>query len=147
MDFYTLIQIGISSIVATSVMTIFSYLVSASFRELYKEPVLLSYCISSFNISLSDKVKRILSWLIHYGIGFMFVLGYHLIWEYRIIEKSWLSALILGIISGIIGIASWLVIFKISKYEPNIDFKGYYLQLFIAHVLFALAALPVYNLF
>ncbi|KDN55663.1 hypothetical protein [Flavobacterium seoulense] len=147
MDFYTLIQIGISSIVATSVMTIFSYLVSASFRELYKEPVLLSYCISSFNISLSDKVKRILSWLIHYGIGFMFVLGYHLIWEYRIIEKSWLSALILGIISGIIGIASWLSIFKISKYEPNIDFKGYYLQLFIAHVLFALAALPVYNLF
>lgn len=147
MDFYTFIQIGISSIIATSVMTIFSYVVSSSFRELYKEPILLSYCLSSFHISISNRVKRILGWLIHYTIGFIFVIGYHIIWNHRIMEIGWLSALILGAVSGIIGILSWLVIFKISKYEPNIDFKGYYLQLFFAHVLFGLAALPIYKLF
>lgn len=141
------IQIGISFIVATSVMTLFSYIISVSFRELYKEPVLLSYCLTSLDISLSKGVKTALAWLIHYAIGFLFVLGYHLIWKNGIMEKSWISALILGAISGIIGIMGWVIIFKISKHEPNIDFKGYYLQLFFAHVIFGLAALTAYNLF
>lgn len=144
---YTFIQIVISSVAATSVMTIFSYIISANFRELYKEPVLLHYFLSSLHISVSKKVKRFLGWLIHYTIGFLFVLGYHLLWKYEIIEKNWVSALLLGAVSGIMGILGWLIIFKISKYQPNIDFKGYYLQLFFAHVLFGLAALPIYQLF
>jgi len=147
MFLYTFIQIVISSVAATSVMTIFSYIISANFRELYKEPVLLHYFLSSLHISVSKKGKIFLGWLIHYTIGFLFVLGYHLLWTYEIIEKNWVSALLLGAVSGIMGILGWLVIFKISNYQPNIDFKGYYLQLFFAHVLFGLAALPIYKLF
>lgn len=142
-----LVQIGISSIFATSVMTLFSYIISASFRELFKEPVLLSYCLTTLNVSLSKSVKTALGWLIHYAIGFLFVVGYHLVWENGIMEKNWMSALILGAVSGIIGILGWAAIFKISKYDPNIDFKGYYLQLVFAHVIFGLAALAFYTLF
>ena len=141
------IQILISSLVATSVMTLFSYIISESFRELYKEPVLLSYCLTTLAISLSAKTKNILGWIIHYAIGFLFVLGYYLIWENEIMNKTWTAALILGAISGIIGIASWVIIFKISDYKPKIDFKGYYLQLFFVHVIFGLSAFTVYTLF
>lgn len=147
MNFYTFIQIVISSVAATSLMTIFSYMLSANFRELYKEPVLLSYLLTSLDISLSKKVKRFFGWLIHYSIGFLFVLVYHILWENQIVEKNWITALFLGAVSGIIGILGWLMMFKISKYKPNIDFKGYYLQLFFAHVIFGLGALLVYQLF
>ena len=147
MNFYTFIQIVFSSVAATTLMTIFSYMLSVNFRELYKEPVLLSYLLTSLDISLSKRVRRFFGWLIHYSIGFLFVLAYHILWENEIIEKNWNAALLLGAVSGIVGILGWLMMFKISKYEPNIDFKGYYLQLFFAHVIFGLGALLVYNLF
>ncbi|MDR7208729.1 hypothetical protein [Flavobacterium piscis] len=47
MNTYTLLQIIVSAISTTSVMTFFSYAVSASARELYKEPVLLSYTLGT----------------------------------------------------------------------------------------------------
>lgn len=147
MNFETFIQILISSLVATSVMTLFSYIISESFRELYKEPVLLSYCLTTLAISLSAKAKNILGWIIHYIIGFLFVIGYYLIWKNEIMNENWTAALILGAISGIIGIVSWVIIFKISDYKPKIDFKGYYLQLFLVHVIFGLSAFAVYTLF
>lgn len=140
------LTIVVASIVATSVMSLFSYLISVSFRELYKEWVLLSYCLTSFSITLSKGTKTLLGWLIHYAIGLLFVVGYHVVWENDIMERTWTSALILGAISGIIGILSWVIIFKISKYVPSIDFQGYYLQLFFAHVIFGLTAFAIYNL-
>jgi hypothetical protein len=128
-------------------MTLFSYVISASFRELYKEPILLGYCLTKLNISLSRGLKTVFGWVIHYFIGFLFVLGYHLVWENEIMEKTWKSGLILGTVSGLIGILSWAIIFKINDCKPNIDFKGYYLQLFVAHIIFSMAALAVYKLF
>ena len=67
--------------------------------------------------------------------------------EKEIMNENWTAALILGAISGIIGIVSWVIIFKISDYKPKIDFKGYYLQLFLVHVIFGLSAFAVYTLF
>jgi hypothetical protein len=36
--------------------------------------------------------------------------------------------------------------FKLSNHKPAIDFKGYYIQLFFAHVIFGLTAAAVYAL-
>ena len=146
MDFYTFFQIIIVSLLATSAMTLFSYTMSASFRELFKEPVLLSFILIKTNLELSVQTKKYLAWLLHYFIGFIFVLAYHLIWLYNILYISIISALLLGIISGIIGIIGWVLIFKIADYHPNIDFKGYYIQLFFAHIIFAIVAAIAYYL-
>lgn len=143
----TLLTIIMTTLTATTAMTLFSYTISIGFRELYKEPVLLGYSLKSLNISLSQSTKTLLGWIFHYIIGLLFVIGYHLVWYYGILEQTWLSGLILGAISGIIGIVSWVIIFNMSKYVPNIDFKGYYLQLFFAHVIFGLVAFGVYTMF
>jgi type II secretory pathway pseudopilin PulG len=42
---YTIIQLILISIAATSAMTWFSYAMSKNFKELYKEPVLLSFAL------------------------------------------------------------------------------------------------------
>lgn len=146
MDFYTFFQIIIVSLLATSAMTLFSYTMSSSFRELFKEPVLLSFILIKTNLELSVQTKKYLAWLLHYLIGFIFVLAYHIIWLYNILYISIISALLLGVLSGIIGIIGWVLIFKIADYQPKIDFKGYYIQLFFAHIIFAIVATIAYYL-
>ena len=147
MIFHVLPQILIATIAATSLMTLFSYVVSESARELYKEPVLLTYIFSSLKIEVSPPIKTFLAWLLHYIIGLLFVLVYHYLWVCDIVEMSWPAALFLGAVSGIIGILGWILLFKIVPQKPNIDFKGYYFQLFFAHVIFGIVAFYVYKLF
>lgn len=127
-------------------MTLFSYAASASFRELYKEPVLLTFMLTRLNIELPAKSKATLAWLLHYFIGFLFVLAYHLLWIKNILPVSFLSAFLLGFISGIIGILGWMIMFKMSNHQPPIDFKGYYFQLLLAHIIFGLVATATYSL-
>jgi hypothetical protein len=147
MTFHILSQILIATIAATSAMTLFSYVVSASARELYKEPVLLTYILSSLKIEVSPQTKTFLAWLLHYVIGLFFVLVYHYLWVNNVVEMSWPAAFVLGALSGIVGILGWVLLFKIVPQKPNIDFKGYYVQLFFAHIVFAIVALIVYKLF
>ncbi|TDP00274.1 hypothetical protein [Flavobacterium sp. 245] len=146
MDFYTFIQLLIVSIIATAAMTSFSCFMSKQFQELYKEPVLLSFVLSKLKMELSVKSEKILGWLLHFLIGFLFVLAYYVLWVKDILPISTLSALLLGAISGIIGITCWMFIFKMSNHQPHIDFKGYYLQLFFAHIIFAIIATAFYSL-
>lgn len=128
-------------------MTLFSYVVSASARELYKEPVLLTYLLSSLKIEVSPQIKTFLAWLLHYIIGLLFVLIYHYLWVYDLVEMSWPAAFVLGAASGVIGIFGWILLFKIVPQKPNINFKGYYVQLFFAHIIFGVVAFLVYKLF
>lgn len=147
MNSLIILQILISSVIATSVMTLFSYTVSEAARETYKEPVLLGYILSSLNIKVSSPLKLFLGWLMHYLIGVAFVVAYHIVWYYQLMDISWKASILLGIISGIIGIISWVILFKMVPTKPNIDFKGYYAQLFVAHMIFAIVAYFIYNLF
>ncbi|SFC95701.1 hypothetical protein [Flavobacterium phragmitis] len=138
MDIYVIIELLLISIGATSAMTWFSYAMSGSFRELYKEPVLLSFALERTHISHSERYQETWGWLMHYVIGFLFVMGYHIIWAENILPLTLLSTLILGVTSGAIGIFSWIFIFKITRYRAPIDFNGCYIQLFFAHIFFAL---------
>lgn len=144
MGFYTLFEITIVSVAATSAMTLFSYIISAKFRELYKEPVLLTFLLTKTNLELPLQTKKVLAWLIHYAIGFIFVLAYQIIWVTPFLDISITSGFVLGCILGIIGIGGWMLLFKIADYKPKINFKGYYIQLFLAHIIFGLTVVAAY---
>ncbi|SHG80103.1 hypothetical protein [Flavobacterium johnsoniae] len=146
MVIYVIIQLLLVSIGATSAMTWFSFAMSKNFQELYKEPVLLAYALEKTNLNSPEQSKKTWGWLLHYIIGFLFVYGYHIIWVKDILAISPLSALLLGAISGVVGIISWVFIFKITHHQPPIDFKGYYIQLFFAHIIFAIIATVLYSI-
>ncbi|KQO22941.1 hypothetical protein ASF10_11365 [Flavobacterium sp. Leaf82] len=146
MDIYVFLQLIIVSIAATSAMTLFSYAASASFRELYKEPVLLTFMLTKLNIKLPEQTKATLAWILHYFIGFLFVAAYYFLWIRDILPISFLTAFLLGFVSGVIGILGWMIMFKLSDHKPAIDFKGYYFQLLLAHIVFGLVATAVYSL-
>lgn len=144
MDLYTFIQLLIVSITATSAMTAFSYAASKKFRKLYKEPVLLSYILRIFRMHLTKNSEDTLGWILHYSIGFAFVLIYHFLWINDILEITVVNTLLLGILSGMAGVLGWMIIFRITNHQPVIDFKGYYMQLFFAHIIFSIAATATY---
>lgn len=143
---YTYIQLLVVAIGATTVMTWFSYTMSESFRELYKEPVLLAYAIEKIKIEPKANLQKTWGWILHYIIGLFFVIGYYILWTKNIVPMSILGTFLLGIISGAIGILSWIIIFRITHHQPPIDFRGYYIQLFFAHVIFAAAAAVLYSI-
>lgn len=135
----------LATLAATSLMTAFSYLVSEAFRELYKEPVLLQFLMTRFHFNLSPKVKTVAGWVVHYTIGLIFVIAYYILWQLGLFELTWLSGLIYGCVIGIIGISGWVFMFILADYKPRIDFKGYYLQLFFAHIVFGLSTWAVFE--
>lgn len=142
-----LLQILLASIIGTVVMTGFSYYMSEQFNALFKEPVLLNLVTSSAKIEVNPKRKSALGWIAHFVIGLVFVVCYHLIWKYSDFDPTWFCGLIFGIISGFVGIFSWHFLFKLGDNPPKVKFKKYYLQLFFAHILFALAVVGVYKIF
>lgn len=143
----TLIEYIAETIAGTTVMTAFSYLVSASFGKLFAEPILINYVMRLSRIGVRPKMTGIAGWLLHYLIGLLFVWPYHRIWHAGILPENWVSAFILGAASGIIGILGWMLIFRLPRKEPRVAFTEYYLQLFFAHIFFAAAAFAVHLLF
>lgn len=144
MNYYTFFQILIVSIASTSAMTLFKYAITTKHREIYKEAVLLTYLFSQLKFGMSIGSKKTLGWLTHFSIGFFFVLSYHLLWRYKILDFSVISSLFLGIVSGTTGVLCMAIIFKIIKYTLTIDFKRYYLKMFIAYLIFTLYASSTY---
>lgn len=135
----------LATIVATTLMTILSYLFSATFRELYKEPLLLKYLMQRFGSPLSANTEEVLGWVVHYLVGLLFVVCYQVLLYYKILDLSWISGLLFGAGAGLVGIGWWHMMFKLSDFPP-IDFKGYYWQLFVVHIVFGLATVAVYKL-
>jgi len=142
-----ILKIILATIVATATMTAFIYYVSKRFHKLFKEPVLLNIILSALGAEMVPERKNAWGWAIHFMIGLLFVVAYHLIWHFTDIDPTWFTGLIFGIISGLIGIFSWFFLFKLPPNPPKIHFKQYYLQLFIAHILFSLSVIAVYRLF
>lgn len=136
----------LSTITATTAMTLLSYAFSATFRELYKEPLLLKYLLQRFGSKLTANTEEVLGWVIHYIVGFLFVLCFHLLLEFDLITLSFLSGVLFGAAAGILGIVWWHLMFKLSDF-PKIDFKGYYWQLFFVHVVFGVVVVSTYKLF
>lgn len=141
-------NILISGLVATTEMTLFSYVVSNFKSKQFREPELLNSLISSSEfIELKPSKNHLLGWIIHYLIGWFFVLVFSLIWEYTQFSATITSGAILGLAAGIIGIFSWKIFFKLNQNPPEIDFSQFYIQLIIAHILFGISAAIVYGNF
>jgi len=131
------VEYAVETILGTLVMTLFSYVMSESFRKLFTEPILINYVIRLSRAEITPRMTSALGWILHFFAGLLFVLPYH--W----FAENWLATfvgwLILGAISGIVGIVAWMFIFRLAESRPRVAFKEYYGQLFFAHIFFAVA--------
>ncbi|AWH84099.1 hypothetical protein HYN59_02780 [Flavobacterium album] len=144
MNFY---KILIAAFSATNIMTTFSYLVSISFKKLFKEPVMLNFILEGAGINLKGRMKKVSGWLAHYLIGFAFVLVYESVWHYTNVKFGFVSGIAFGIISGVVGVSCWRLIYRLPDGKRHVPSKEYGIQLFFGHIVFAVAVVVAFKIF
>lgn len=136
-----LLKVILAGILGTILMTGFSYILARLKDQEFREPRLLNMILRR---STYDKVNpsnnSILGWVVHFSIGIILMTLFyiiHLIFSFSI---SFMSILVYGVFAGILSILSWHLMFIISPNSENVELKEFYVQILIAHVLFALGA-------
>jgi len=140
-------KIVIAGMVGTTFMTLYSYLKGKKENEKYVEPELLNELIdNSDNLPpIENEESHPAGWGLHYGAGVAFVGAYWLLWE-KVLKKPTLPKILsVGALSGAAGIGIWKTLFSIHDHPPKNNRRGYYQQLFEAHIVFSAFALASYK--
>lgn len=129
-------KVLISAIVGTSAMTIFSYLVSEAKNKNFKEPEVLAQLAERLPTKVSKETAHLSGWSMHYAIGLAFVIMYIIYMEQTKTKSSWSSGMLLGLISGGVGIGAWKLMFEGHPNPPAKNLKSYFGHLLLAHLVF-----------
>lgn len=129
-----------SAAAGTTMMTLFSYLVSMAADKNFSEPEHLGTMIHRFMPGEAKKATQLAGWGAHYAVGLLFVLAYQELWQTGKIKKTMTNGLILGAVSGTLAVLVWKATLKAHPAPPWIDFTKFYLQLVPAHIVFAVCA-------
>lgn len=140
-------KIIIAGVVGTSLMTLYSYLKSEKEDEQFREPELLNELIDRSKLfpTIKEESTHPAGWGAHYAIGISFVTAYHFLWRNSLCRPSIAKTLVVGSVSGLLGIASWKIFFSQHDNPPHNNRSGYYRQLFVAHLIFTAAAVLAYK--
>lgn len=139
-------KIVLSGLGGTAVMTADSYLMSIIMDENFREPEHLATMIKRLAPGLSKQAEVIAGWGAHFAMGLVFTAVYVELWETKRIKPTIKNGIILGIISGVLGLLIWKATFKVHPLPPWINFDKYYWQRIPAHVVFAVGATLAYRL-
>ncbi len=131
-------NILLPSIVATSVMTLFSYLIARSAKSNFSEPALLAK-IERKKLDISKPFSLPAAWATHYSVGILMVLLFNIIWRTFNIKQINQRILISSLLGGGIAIVSWRFLFTMLTRRSSSYYRKFYTQLFVAHVIFAIA--------
>lgn len=143
-----LLRFAAATLVGTSAMTLYSYVISKKRKQQFTEPVLLNELMdrSSDLPEIDNPKSHPAGWAGHYGVGLLFVISYYLLWRRTLTSPTIGKSLAVGSASGLLAIAAWHIMFSASNNPPQNNRKRYYGQLFVAHLVFSLAALYSYRI-
>ena len=131
------------ALIATSGMTLFSWILARIYKEKFLETVLLNQLIFP-----RQKEKKKHHWAgigIHYAVGYFFSYMYSLLWARTPVSSHLVTGSILGAFNGIAGISGWHTVLVVHPDPPRIRPVKYYMQLLAAHVVFGALNALVYN--
>jgi hypothetical protein len=130
----------LSATAGTTLMTLFSYIVSLAEKENFSEPEHLGTLIHRLVPGSSKRQTQVAGWGAHYAVGLLFVAAYQELWKTGKVKKTIRNGLILGALSGGLAVLVWNATMKVHPAPPWIDFTRYYIQLVPAHIIFAVCA-------
>ncbi|MGY3213075.1 hypothetical protein [Mucilaginibacter sp. HD30] len=136
----------ISGSAGTLIMTLGSELMTKIAGENFSEPDHLETMIKRLAPTLSKQAKIIAGWGAHFTMGIIFAAIYVELWENREIKHNITNGIILGVLSGLIGLLIWKGTFKAHPLPPWLNYTKFYLQRIPAHVVFAVATTLTYRL-
>ena len=139
-------KIGTAAVAGTLLMTGHSYLMSLWTDKNFNEPEHLATMIGRLAPKLSKHSQLIAGWGAHIAMGLVFAAIYVDLWETKKVKHTFKNAVILGALSGVLGILIWKATFKAHPMPPVINYDQYYSQLIPAHIVFTIAATAAYRM-
>jgi hypothetical protein len=140
------IRIASSSVLATSAMTLYSYTLSNKHHVQYREPEILHILLQRLLRTGQKSYSTADGWLIHYAVGTMFSMLYHTLWKKTSFKPTILNGIILGSMSGLIGISVWQKVFEWHSDPPIINKNKFLIHLLPAHLIFGIISVIGYQL-
>jgi hypothetical protein len=134
-----------SSVGGTSLMSLFSYLISDTKHKNFKEPEILGDLLNRVFPDITKKQSNMGGWALHYIAGTAFTVIYDQVWEKTSIKPSIKSGAVLGALNGLAGIAVWRAAISMHPNPPIKDYNSYYKHLLLAHIFFGIAAAESYK--
>lgn len=125
--------------IATSAMTLYSYILSEIKEENFIEPDMLATLVRRATGAKKMQAEFI-GWVAHYGVGALFVVVYNYLWHQRISKPTVKNGLLIGSLSGIIAMTVWKIVMSLHPNPPRRNLSRFYWQLLPAHIVFAVAA-------
>ena len=134
----TVFQFIYISLLSTTAMSLFSLLLGAFLGKPMLEPYWLNAVILH-----KKTIKHGLGWILHYtaGLGFLYILMGLEPWLTSLPAFNMLWA---GLLEGLMGIGMWQVLFWLAHKPENLPLLTYYINLLIAHIVFAAVALSMF---
>jgi uncharacterized membrane protein YagU involved in acid resistance len=133
-----------ASLAGTTLMTVFSELMSKAKGSNYNEAEILGELLNRIT-PLSKTQARLAGWLAHYGVGVVFAAMYDLYLKQTQSKANVASGAVYGFLSGLAGVGVWKSTFKMHPNPPGVDLKTYYSQLVLAHIIFGVVTASTYN--
>lgn len=135
-----LLKVILAGVLGTVMMTAFSYVVSRMKSQQFREPKLLNMILRRSTYDMNPSNNSILGWVVHFSIGVILMTLFYILHLTFSFNISAISILLYGISAGILSILSWHLMFILNPDSADIVLSEFYLQLLIAHVLFAMGA-------
>lgn len=132
----------VAGVAGTTAMTLYSYVLSELKNKNFKEPRLLATLLYRL-LPLKKDSSGVTGWLLHYSVGILFALIYNAILRKRRIQNPAAQGAMIGAVSGIAAVLIWETSFRLHPAPPAVDYKRYYGQLVIAHIIFGTVAILV----
>lgn len=146
-----IISVIVSGIVGTALMTFFVTTVAKVKGYDCFIPAILGTLITSAKGASEHSFYSAKSlstgYIAHYGIGCVFSVIYHLLWENGLIGSAWIHILDLGAGSGFISLAFWVTALKEYPISIRLNRKLFFILIFLGHFVFVAGVLACWNIF
>ena len=129
-------ELLIPSISGTSLMTLFSYIISGKEGKNFSEPELLAALEKDMLPAIAKPAAKPAGWTTHYAIGVLFTYLYQRAGKSSGSKPTVAKGLLFGAVSGLAGILMWKGMFALHPAPPRTHYAKFYRQLFIAHLVF-----------
>jgi hypothetical protein len=136
-------NIFLAAAAGTAVMTLFSYTVSREKNKEFREPRLLGKMVYRVVPEIKKPESEISGWILHFGTGLLFSKGYQVLLDHTKLESNLPEGILLGVAAGAVAVVIWKLTFSLHPDPPEIDFKGFYKHLMLAHIVFTAGALLI----
>lgn len=134
-------SILLAGIAGTTAMTAFSYFVANKRGKYFREPEILNDLFYGKLQVVLENVKNgrtpLAGHLAHFGVGTIFSMCYHLLWDHNNKGDAVKNGLKFGFVFGLLGIASWRTVFKLHPNAPvGVHVRDYLTHLLVAHLIY-----------